>query len=245
MKKFVSLLLSVSMLFGLSGTTYAATNKMSTNDFLLNTGMTQQQIDIIDPDIREYIVESLKMNALGKKLEFIETEEVAMQEPRTNQVLSGINFSVSSWKSGSTIYIYPTYEFTTAKRPKGQDSFSFQLGDAMRPHTYGGKLWYKMDSDDSWESDSDAKLVANTQTMNGAEYSGKQLGTSDFKIYLKGCAYAHANVGTGTDTRIIMSYMHNPNKKNYSLSFSAYGVGISYSSSGTIYTAAKTVVLSY
>ncbi|MBQ8040749.1 MAG: hypothetical protein IJ274_12950, partial [Lachnospiraceae bacterium] len=200
MKKFLSVLLSVIMMFGAFDITFAAEadNEMSINEFLLETGMTQEEIDRIDPDFREYIVENLKENAGSQELEFVETETVSAIEPRVNQVLSGIEFTVSSWKSGSTIYIYPTYEFTTAKRPRGQDSFSFQLGDAMNPHTYGGKIWYKMDADDEWESTSSDTMTANTQTMNGAEFSGTQLGTPDFNIYIKGCAYAHANVGTGS-----------------------------------------------
>lgn len=245
------ILFSIIVLISMVGNTVFASeideNNVSTNRFLLETGMSQSEIDKIDPDIREYIVENLRENANVEELEFIKSEDVLTPELRVNQALSGISFTVSSWKSGSTIYIYPTYEFTTAKRPRGKDSFSVQFGNALRPETYGGKTWYKVYAQDSWESSTSGsdKMVANTQTMNGAEYSGTQLGTPDSKIFIKGCAYVYAYAGDGTDKRIIMSYMHNPNGTSYNLSFSAYGVGIQYSSSATIYTAAKTVTLSY
>lgn len=46
----------------------------------------------------------------------------------------GIEFSASAFKNGSTIYVYPTYEFTEDKKPCGNDSFSFLLGEAIRPY---------------------------------------------------------------------------------------------------------------
>lgn len=83
------------------------------------------------------------------------------------------------------------------------------------------------------------------KTINQAEYSATQLGSPDWPMKMKGCAYCHALVGTGSDKRIIMSYMHNPDANSYSISFSVGGLGITYSSSGTIYTNANTVILSY
>ena len=248
-KQMLSLLLCLTLLFccvtSLNASAAENNVELSTDDFLLLTGMTLTEVDAFDPDFKEYIVENLKQNEAAEDLEFIKTEDVPVAEPLVNQVLTGIKFYVSSWKSGSTIYIYPTYEFTTAKRPRGQDSFAFQLGDAMRPYTYGGKMWWKNNSGDSWQSSASDTMTANTQSMNGAEYSGSQLGSPTYSMYIKGAAYCYADAGTGTDKRIIMSYMHNPNQGNYSISFSAYGVGISYSSTNTIYTAASTVNLTY
>lgn len=45
----------------------------------------------------------------------------------------GIEFYASAFQNGSTIYVYPTYEFTEDKQPCGNDSFSFLLGEAIRP----------------------------------------------------------------------------------------------------------------
>lgn len=215
------------------------------NEFLLNTGMSQEDINKIDPDFRTYIVENLKENAQLQTLEFINTEEIPTLQPRSSEVLSGITFTVSSWKSGGIIYIYPTYEFTTAKRPRGKDSFSFQLGDAMAPYDFGGKIWHRRSKSEQWSSDASDTMIANQQTLSGAEYSGTQLGTPDFNIYIKGCAYAYANAGSGTDKRIVMNYMYNPNGASYSISFSVHGIGVSYSSPSTVYTASKIATLLY
>ena len=43
-----------------------------------------------------------------------------------------IEFYASAFQIGSTIYIYPTYEFAENKKPCGNDSFSFLLGEAIR-----------------------------------------------------------------------------------------------------------------
>lgn len=88
-------------------------------------------------------------------------------------------------------------------------------------------------------------MTANNQNLSGAEYSGSQLGSPNYAMKFKGCATCHANVGGGTDTRIVMTYMHNPNNSNYSISFSKDGVGITYRAESTIYTNAATVVLDY
>jgi hypothetical protein len=113
----------------------------------------------------------------------------------------------------------------------------------MVPYEYGGQLWYKDYTMSNWEVG--GSMTANTQSSNGAEYSGTQLGSPDLSMKIKGCAFCHADVGSRSDKRIIMSYMYNPNRGNYSISFSAYGLGISYSSSSTVYTNASTVKLTY
>ena len=94
------------------------------------------------------------------------------------KILTGIEFYASAFKNGSTIYVYPTYEFTEDKKPCGNDSFSFLLGEAIRPYEFGGTLWYKDSTMSDWAVS--GNLVANNQQLNGASYSGSQLGTSKF-----------------------------------------------------------------
>ena len=221
----------------------ASASDISADEFLLLTGMSRKEINQLDPEIKEFMVSDMKRSADTSDLSYIDSDPEIVFRPMVNQVLTGIVFSAPSFISSSTIYIYPTYEFTTPKEPDGEDSFSFQLGDAMRPYEYGGQVWYKDSGMSSWAvGDS---MTANTQGFNGAEYSGSQLGTPDWPLLIKGCAYCHADVGTGTDKRIVLSYMYNPNSNSYSISFSAYGLGISYSSSNTIYTNASTIRLTY
>ena len=53
-------------------------------------------------------------------------------------------------------------------------------------------------------------LVANNQQLNGASYSGSQLGTSNSAMKFMGTTYCHATVGTGDDNRILMGYSYQP-----------------------------------
>ena len=71
------------------------------------------------------------------------------------------------------------------------------------------------------------------------------IGTPDYAMKLKGVTYCHATAGNSSDKRIVMGYLYNPQKTGYSISFSYNGGGISYSPSGTAYTAYKTMNLSY
>ena len=83
------------------------------------------------------------------------------------------------------------------------------------------------------------------QIISNYEFSGSQLGTPDYAMKLKGVTYCHATAGNSSDKRIVMGYLYNPQKTGYSISFSYNGGGISYSPSGTAYTAYKTMNLSY
>ena len=196
---------------------------LSNKAYLLKTGMPQKEIEKLDDDVMQFIVDDLKSG--GKHFEYINSNIENQISILSSETLTGISFTASAFKNASTIYIYPTYEFTSNKQPRGKDSFSFQLGAAMRPYEYGGKLWYKQ--------------------LSGAEFSGSQLGTPDYAMKLKGVTYCHATAGNSSDKRIVMGYLYNPQKTGYSISFSYNGGGISYSPSGTAYTAYKTMNLSY
>lgn len=221
---------------------------LSPEKYLLLTGMTQAEVEGMDPEFREYIAESLQSESIqGALPEYIPVtiDEVASINSAP-QLLTGITYSVDAYQLGSTIHVYPTYEFTTAKRPRGQDCFSVELGNALEPYEYGGKLWYKEYSTGTWQSDTTLTLTANQVTLNGGSYSGNQLGTPDYNLYFKGCAHVKADVGSGTMKKIAMNYLYNPYSNNFSISWSApFGVGISYNSSGTTYALGQVYSLSY
>lgn len=248
MKKIMAILMALTVVLMInesSARAFTFDQRLSDDSILLMTGMSQNEINEIDKDFKRFIVEDLIKSGKLSSMEFIGREVNEIPEQRVNQVLSGITFTATAFKSGSIIYIYPTYEFTTNKKPAGADSFSFQLGNAMEPYDYGGALWAK-DEDlyiTNWVYQ--GSITANNQGFNGAEYSGSQLGTPSHAVKFKGAAYCHANVGNGTDKRIIMSYLHNPMTYSYSINFSVSGVGITYNSPNTVYTASMTVVLSY
>lgn len=246
---FLCFCLSISLLINVIYVRAQEQDKFLEDEILRASGMPQDEIDALDNDIKKFIVNDLKNNANLSDLKYIDISDSLSPSvskeirPLVNQVFYDIKFYVSAFKSGDVIYIYPTYEFTEDHQPKGKDSFSFQLGDAMRPYEYGGQIWYKDYTMSDWALG--GSLVANNQGFNGAEYSGAQLGSPDWPMKMKGCAYCHAQVGTGSDKRIIMCYMHNPKGEPYSISFSVRGLGITYNSSATIYTNASTFVLSY
>ena len=121
-----------------------------------------------------------------------------------------IEFYASAFQIGSTIYIYPTYEFAENKKPCGNDSFSFLLGEAIRPYEFGGTLWDKDNTMSDWAVS--GNLIANNQQLNGASYSGSQLGTPRSAMKFMGTTYCHASVGTGNDNRIVMGYSYQPKK---------------------------------
>ena len=198
----------------------------------------------MDPDIRDYIAECLIENTdANETIEYVNILSVESFPNRSLEVLTGVSYSVSAFKSGNVIHIFPTYEFTTPKRPRGNDAFTYQLADAFQSYEYGGKLWYKLYENSSWVADDN--LVANQQGLNYACYSGTQLGTPDFSLYLKGCTYCKSYTGNGTDKRIVLSYLYNPSNTSWSLGVSYYGVGISYNPAGTAYSSAQTFFVSY
>ena len=111
---------------------------LSNKAYLLKTGMPQKEIEKLDDDVMQFIVDDLKSG--GKHFEYINSNIENQISILSSETLTGISFTASAFKNASTIYIYPTYEFTSNKQPRGKDSFSFQLGAAMRPYDYGTKI---------------------------------------------------------------------------------------------------------
>ena len=214
------------------------------DDILRAYGMPEERIAELDEDIKQYMVDSLgSMDIASEEIEYIEGGNVETPSLYVNQVLTGINFYCDSFLAGNRVRIYPTYEFTREIKPVGQDSFSVFMGDALIPYGYGGQVWYMDSTMDDWEVG--GSMIANNQFSNGAEYSGNQLGSPSWSMKIKGCAYIDAQVGAGTSKQVILSYMHNPDGANYSLTFNAGAFGIAYNSSETIYSAARTFILDY
>lgn len=244
-KKIFVTMLCVMTLFSVVDTTYAAEirkQNMSEDEFLLSTGMSKEAIENMDSDFKEYIVNSLKQNTVGESVEYIETEIVSTVQSRSTEVLTGITFTAQAWQSGGVIHIYPTYEFTTAKRPRGKDGFAFAFGDAIDSYEYGGQMWQKDINGTNWITA--GSMTANHQGLIGAGYSGSQLGNASSNVYAKGCAYAKAKAGSGTSKKIVMQYMHNPNKYSFSIGLS-YIASFGFNSQSTVYTAASTQYLTY
>ena len=110
--------------------------------YLQETGMPENEIQKLDEHEKQFIVDDLK-NGDGK-FEYMKIDVGKQAMNGREEDFEGIAFYASAFQIGSTIYIYPTYEFTENKKPCGNDSFSFLLGEAIRPYEFGGTLWYKL-----------------------------------------------------------------------------------------------------
>ena len=88
-------------------------------------------------------------------------------------------------------------------------------------------------------------MSATAQDLESIEYSGSQLGTPDWSMKFKGCAYIHANKGSGSDKRIVLSYMYNPQGRDYTVTFNSKFLSISYTATATIYSKSETIRLDY
>lgn len=174
--------------------------------YLRETGMPESEIQKLDEHVKQFIVDDLKSG--DGKFEYMKINVEEQPVSEGVEEFEGIAFYASAFQNGSTIYVYPTYEFTANKKPCGNDSFSFLLGEAIRPYEFGGTLWYKNSKMNDWEIS--GNLVANNQQLNGASYSGSQLGTPGTAMKFMGTTYCHAMVGTGDDNRILMGYSYKP-----------------------------------
>ena len=246
------MILLVALALTLTGSVFANEDdcKLTSRELLQKTGMDEATLSEMDDELMDYISENLcsqveDIDDVTWIPTSVELSDTRMEGSRNTQLLTNISFSAYAYKSGSVIYIYPTYEFTDMKRPRGNDSFAFQLGNAMAPYSFGGKMWYKLNAGDSWQSNPNDILTPNFTPLDGAVYSGNQLGTPDFPLYLRGVTYCYCSAGAGSDKRIAITYMYNPSILGFSYSFSYMGFGVNYTSSGTIYQASTIITLSY
>lgn len=199
-----------------------ADDAMTDDEYLLRVGMPISEVQAMDADIKHVIATDLQQQNLP--YEYIETKEVETTHPlqsitSTTNAIDWIHFYSSAFKSGNNISIYPTYEFTDYKQPRGKDTFSLYFADAIRPNTYGGQTWYKDQWMNDWRTDPSNRMIPTEASLQGANFSGPQLGNPDWKMKMKGCAWVHATAGSGNDKRMVVNYVYNPNRINYSVSF--------------------------
>lgn len=243
-RSLAALLLTLCLILGCCPSVNAKESDLTEDQkYLLDVGTPLEEVLSMDKDIMSYIANDLRQS--GKTIEYLEVEEQPQIVPYATENLTGITFYVSAYKAGDNeVRFFPTYEFTTAKKPAGNDCFSFVVGDAFRPFQYVGALWYKDDQTMSnWKISHN--ITANSQGLQGASYSGSQLGTPSYAIKFKGCTGCYATLSGGTDKRISMGYLYNPNNLNYSVNFSIYGIGFGISGSGRAYQAGSIQTISY
>ena len=90
---------------------YASENNSlnSVNEFLLQTGMPLEELNALDLTTREFIVSNLKESGVNPSdLEHINIDILPTFEPNVNQLLTGVTYTVSAFRSGNIVFIYPT-----------------------------------------------------------------------------------------------------------------------------------------
>lgn len=117
----------------------AEEKRSSTYDaYLRETGMPESEIQKLDEHVKQFVVDDLKSG--DGKFEYMKIDVGKQAMNGSEENIEGIEFYASAFQNGSTIYIYPTYEFTENKKPCGNDSFFFLMGEAIRPYEFGGTL---------------------------------------------------------------------------------------------------------
>ena len=150
-----------------AGVSYVKAEEKVPSDYdayLQETGMPENEIQKLDEHVKQFIVDDLKSGDGKFGYMKINAEEQMMNGSAED--FTGIEFYASAFKNGSAIYVYPTYGFTENKKPCGNDSFSFLLGEAIRPYEFGGTLWYKDNTMSDWAVS--GNLIANNQQLNGS-----------------------------------------------------------------------------
>lgn len=246
------LLIVVSLIFstltmGYHSRTAAALDESETVDeILLQTGMPSEQIALLDNLTKRFIVNDLQSQDSYEPFYYIgTTTQTTEASTRVTEVFNDIKFSATAFRSGNQISIYPVYEFTKHLQPKGNDSFSLALGDAVSTYDFGGKTWYQDPWSTTWK-DGHTSLSTNREGLNYAEFAGNQLGNSTGPLKYRGNIYIHATATGKTDKRIVMNYLYNPNRVSYSLSINIGNLGISFNvPSGTAYSKGSTITLNF
>ena len=120
MRKMRTLFL-VLLCCGLSlyaGVSYVKAEEKVPSDYdayLQETGMPENEIQKLDEHVKQFIVDDLKSGDGKFGYMKINAEEQMMNGSAED--FTGIEFYASAFKNGSTIYVYPTYEFTEDKKP--------------------------------------------------------------------------------------------------------------------------------
>ncbi len=232
MKKIISLTLVICLLFVMSINVFANEAGYSIeeiNQFLLDSGMTQAELDELDIETRRLIIENS-----GTELEYVPLSA-------TPQIIRAgdapISFTCPAYRVtvnggyGYVYDVYPTYESTAKIKPKGNDSFAFVVGDGLRVDSgfVDATLYVREETTHSWQSDS---LSISSTSLYGNAFSGAQMGSPDFPIYFKGQFYFRAEpYSSEPDLRVNLKYIYDTTGNiGYAIGLTAGAISVSYSS---------------
>lgn len=186
----------------------------SAADYLVKTGMSLQEIEVMDSDVRRFIADDLRCADNLKNTDepgwIIDRNIPTLTKTGSEQNTAAFYINVYAFRAGMEYRIYAVYESFTGIMPDGNDSLFLGVGDGLAAREYGGRIWYKKAGDEAWTQG--GGLAANHRTQRGGTFTGGQLGDFRRKMLVKGCVYCHAGEGAGNDTMVTVEYTHRPSK---------------------------------
>ena len=93
-----------------------------------------------------------------------------------------------------------------------------------------------MDKDDAWGDPDEATYTGSSLT--GYEHQGSDLGTPDFKIYIKGNFYYRVDIDSSSPVKkIVLAYVHDTSWGGYSYSvgYGPFSISVTPSSNSVGY----------
>lgn len=212
LKKRIMALLCLAAVFGRpeAEAVLAAEPSVSAEEYLAETGMSLQEIEILDSDIRQFIAGDLRDSGIENWK--ADRGILALTKTSSQQYTVVFYINVFAFQGGSEHRVYAVYESSTGIAPVGNDSLSLRLGDRFSPYEYGGRMWYKKTGEGNWTQG--GGLTADYRTAGGGTFTGGQLGDFQQKMLVKGCVCCYAGEGTGEDSQVTVEYTHCPTREN-------------------------------
>lgn len=181
----------------------------SAKEYLAETGMPLQEIEILDSDIRQFIADDLRESEIESWK--VDRDILALTKTSSQQHTVAFYINVFAFQGESEHRIYAVYESSTGIMPVGNDCLFLCPGDRFSPYEYGGRIWYKKTGEGNWMQG--GGLTADCRTAEGGTFTGRQLGDFRQKMMVKGCVCCYAGEGTGEDNRVTVEYTHCPSKE--------------------------------
>ena len=242
-KIMVSMILAVAITVSMAAFTASAKAEnvsIETIDELLREANTpENKIATMDDELKRFIYEnSLSQN----KVEYIDVTQEPSTVARSGYTIStsDLKLSVSAFKvyGADQVDVYPSYEWLVPTKPNGKDYFGYSIHDSYS--AVAGKrsnlIWSKMDKDDAWGDPDEATYTGSSLT--GYEHQGSDLGTPDFKIYIKGNFYYRVDIDSSSPVKkIVLAYVHDTSWGGYSYSvgYGPFSISVTPSSNSVGY----------
>lgn len=207
-------------------------------DLILERAETPK--DVIDAmDIQEKYLIASTIDADMKYIKVTEEPSGAKSSGDYEISSSDLKLTVTAYKNGSQVSIYPKYEWLTKTKPKGKDYFGYATSNSYSAVSgaRSNTLYYKLSASDGWTSGGSA--VYTGSSMYGYQHKGTSLGTPDVPLYLKGCFYYKVDIDVQNPVKkIALAYVHDTSSGgsfSYGVSYGAGSISITPQSTNVGY----------